>query len=274
MVRYGIRGVLDWSYPWRLALLLLACVGALYCGFRSVLIFLGMIFAIQFYLEGLFRPRNLFILASVMVVVGSLMLPNAEKLPLVVQRTISFLPVEISPIARQNADYSAQWRLQMWEQLLPTIPEYLWKGKGYGIDPTDLEFAFENARRGYMGPYGGSLAAGDYHSGPLTIIIPLGIWGVLAFAWFIIVSLRYLYRAYRYGAPEFIAINRFLLAFFIARVVSFVFIFGSFSNELYFFTGIIGLSVSLNGAEATERVAQEEQTEELGLGELATDRPR
>ncbi len=80
-----------------------------------------------------------------------------------------------------------------------------------------------------------------------------------AFLWFAIASIKYLYRNYRYGDPDLRVINTFLLAFFIARFIYYMTVFGNFYSELYFFTGLIGLSVSLNGSDlpVTEEAKEE-----------------
>jgi hypothetical protein len=93
----------------------------------------------------------------------------------------------------------------------------------------------------------GSMVAGDYHSGPLSTIIPLGLWGAIGFLWLLAAGAKALYRNYRYGAPALRQINTFFLAFFIAQGIFFFGIFGAFNTQLYMFTGLLGMSVSLNG---------------------------
>ena len=92
---------------------------------------------------------------------------------------------------------------------------------------------------------------GDYHNGPLSVIIPFGIYGVLAFLWFVFASLRLMWRYLKFGDPNLRKINALLLAAFGAKVLLFLTVFGALSSELVFFTGLIGLSVALNGAPAT-----------------------
>jgi hypothetical protein len=162
----------------------------------------------------------------------------------------------------------------MWNEVLPDVPKYLFRGKGYSFDPTEMDLADENARRGFGTQFSEALIVGDYHSGPLSVLIPLGLWGVLAFGWFMVACLRYLYYNYRHGDPELQRINLFLLTYFVARLVGFVFVFGALNYDLFVFTGLIGLSVSLNGARpvrAGARVAAESEVgyrEEFASGEL------
>ncbi|HWX18520.1 MAG TPA: hypothetical protein VN578_01315 [Candidatus Binatia bacterium] len=266
MAQYGLRGVFDWKKPWRGLLLIAAGVACLYSGFRSSLGLFGLTLLAQLCCEGLFRPRVL-ILGSVSLVVGGLLLaPLSERLPLSIQRTISFLPVEISPMAKFSAESTAEWRFQMWKEVLPDIPRYLLKGKGYSFDPSELAFAEENAGRGYTSQYEGTIMVGDYHSGPLSVIIPFGIWGVIGFIWFLAATLRYLYRNYRDGDLALRQINTFLLAYFIARILQFIFVFGGFYSEFYVFAGLAGLSASLNGPI---RAKEEEETSAETEEELA-----
>ncbi|MEI2825055.1 MAG: hypothetical protein V9F04_00635, partial [Dermatophilaceae bacterium] len=81
----------------------------------------------------------------------------------------------------------------------------------------------------------------------LSLIIPLGLFGLISFLWFLAAAFRVLRYNYRYGDAEYRRINTFLLAYFTVRVLFFFVIFGSFHTELTIFTGLIGLSISLNG---------------------------
>jgi hypothetical protein len=154
---------------------------------------------------------------------------------------------------------------------LPSIPQYLLKGKGYSINDSDLRFADENVRRGFSRTYEAAILSGDYHSGPLSLIIPFGIWGVIAFVWLMAAGLLYLFRNYRSGDPALKTINTFLLVFFLARLFCFLFVFGGYYSDIAAFIGLLGLSVSLNGSEPykAEEPTEEEKAEEIfakGLG--------
>ena len=243
---YGIRGMLEWDKPWRAGLLVLAFVACGYSGFRSILILMGLTFMVQFYFEGLHRTRLLAAFSGVLLLGGGLILTQSDKLPLVVQRTISFLPVNVNPTVKWSADASLKWRLDMWKAVLPDVPKHLLLGKGYSMDPTALYFSGDT--RGNS-EFEWAVVTGDYHNGPLSLIMPFGIWGLIAFGWFCVASLRYLYRNYKSGTSELRPINTFLLSYFAARLVFFVIFFGGFWSDFCMFTGIIGLSISLNGTE-------------------------
>ena len=171
------------------------------------------------------------------------------------QRAMSFLPVEIDPIARFDAQTSTEWRLTMWKRILPDVPKYLLLGKGYAINSSELSFLMTSGV-GRIDSSELAILAGDFHNGPLTLIMPFGIWGVIGFGWFTIASLRVLSRNYRFSPPALLNLNRFLLVFFIARIIYFFVFFGSFYSDFFLFAGIIGLSTSLNRGVRTPKASQ------------------
>jgi hypothetical protein len=70
---------------------------------------------------------------------------------------------------------------------------------------------------------------------------------------------RVTYQNYKHGDPAVGKINRFLFAFFLARVIFFIFVFGSLYTDLALFTGLVGLSVSINGGVAGPQKAVQPQ---------------
>ena len=73
--------------------------------------------------------------------------------------------------------------------------------------------------RGYGSSQDVAMLAGDYHSGPLFVVIPFGLCGVAALLLFLGTALRVLYHNYRFGDPALRQINAFLLAAFAARAI-------------------------------------------------------
>ena len=95
------------------------------------------------------------------------------------------------------------------------------------------------------------MVAGDYHNGPLSVIIPFGLLGAIAFTWMLAAAIRLLYHYHRFGDPALQRVNTFLLAAFVAKTLFFVFIFGALYSDLITFIGLVGLAISLNGAPET-----------------------
>jgi hypothetical protein len=136
----------------------------------------------------------------------------------------------------------------MWKALLPQVPSHLLLGKGYAISQEDYQSMGQDSAFHSIDPAEQGLAlSGDYHSGPLSVILPFGIWGAMAFVWFLIAGVWALQRNRRYGDPALQTFNTFLLTAFLVKIIVFLFIFGGFSGDVVGFAGYLGLSISLNG---------------------------
>ena len=247
LMHFGVRGLLEISKPWRFAVFFTLITLSLLGGFRSAAILLAILFLVQFYIEGLVRSHwfPVFVLGAGLG--GVLLVGFIDKMPLSIQRSLSFLPLNVDALARHDAFSTLDWRLEMWKTLLPDVPKYLLMGKGFSYSGRDYALIQEAVRRGRYSPYEDTLINGNYHNGLLTIIIPFGIFGFLAFSWFCWSSLRLLYLNFRFGEDRLKAINTFLLAFFCARLFFYVTFYGQFDLDLFIFTGTVGLSISLNG---------------------------
>ena len=264
LARYGIRGLTDVTKPWRGLLLLVATLGCFASGFRSVLILFGLTVCAAFYLEGLHRTKFLPLAAGLGLVAGGIVLPQADRLPFVVQRSLSFLPgAKVEAAVLRSASDSTDWRMQMWKRVLPEVPRYLLKGKGYTFGANEMyetrDAVFSRFDPGYVG----AIATGDYHNGPLSVIMPFGIAGAIGFVWFLAAALRYLYWNYRYGDASLKQVNTFLLAAFAAKTVFFMMVFGGLHTDLFWFTGLVGFSVSLNGQPSARVEEPEVAAEEV-----------
>ncbi|MGC3961130.1 MAG: O-antigen ligase family protein [Verrucomicrobiota bacterium] len=243
------------NQPWRLLAFVFITYVALSGGFRSFTITLILCFAFLFYLEGLIRTKLAPVFLLVLILTAAVTVPFVDKLPLTIQRSLSFLPVNVSPLVKFDAENSSNWRIKIWEEVIPTIPQYLILGKGYAIDAKEFEKVNMLTPATGQNSGEGAALAQDYHSGPLSLLIPLGIFGVIGFLWFMGASLYVLINNYRYGLAEHRHLNTFLLAHFLTKFVMFVFVYGSFQNDLALFTGIVALSLSLNAGMRKPAVA-------------------
>jgi hypothetical protein len=247
LLYYGIRELFDWAKPWRFLFLCLTVGASFFAGFRSIFALLVLIFAFQFYFEGLLRT-HVFPVVIGLAICGFLPIAlYSDRMPPVVQRAVSFLPVNVDAEVQSDAKASTDWRLEMWSVVWKDTPKYLIIGKGYSIDPTDMFLTTEAIRMGMIPSYEEAMLAGDYHSGPLSVLIPFGIPGALAFLWVLAAGGWVLYSNHRYGDARLRRINTLLLSYYLAYCVSFFFIFGAFNTQMFIFLGAAGLSVSLNG---------------------------
>jgi hypothetical protein len=257
MAKYGIRGIFNIGKPWRAIAFVSFSALSLLGGFRSVLIGFFAIFVLQFFLEGLHRTKLLPTMVLVLTMTGALVLPFAAKLPFTIQRALAFLPIPVDPMVRLSTESSIDWRLRMWKALLPQVPQYLLLGKGLAMSQEDFSIAEQvtSDARALSEDQWGAALAGDYHNGPLSLVIPFGAWGLIAWVWFLAASLRVLYRNYRYGDPALLSINTFLLASFVVRMLMFWLIVGGFYQDFISYIGLLGLGVSLNGGVASPAAA-------------------
>jgi hypothetical protein len=251
LLRFGVSGLFDLTKAWRLGIFLLAMTGSLLGGFRSTVIVLALLFIFQFLFEGGLKSRLFPVLVMVGILMGTFLVGFVDRLPLAIQRSFSFLPLNVHPMAKQDAMSTLDWRLQIWKTVLPEVPQYFFKGKGFGFSGTDLYLTEEAVKRGMYQSYEDTLVSGNYHNGLLTTIIPFGIFGLIGFLWFCWAALKVLYSNYRYGPESMSAINTFLLAFFVGRLVFFVVFSGQLDLDLMIFPGTVGLSVALNGGMRT-----------------------
>jgi hypothetical protein len=247
LLRFGLRGVLDFSKVWRLVFFTLLAGASLFGGFRSSVILIFILALVMFFLEGLHRQYHLVLLVGFVVLGGVFLWGFADRLPLAVQRSISFLPFDVNPVAKDDAMGTLEWRVDMWKIAAKDVPKYLLLGKGYSFSGTDYYLTEEAVKRNMFRAYESTLISGNYHNGILTLIIPFGIFGTLGFVWFCWAAIKALLRNYKYGDPELQTTNRFLLGYFITRLIFYLVFYGQFDMDFMIFTGIVGFSVSLNG---------------------------
>jgi hypothetical protein len=152
--------------------------------------------------------------------------------------------------------------VQLWTATAQQIPQYFFLGKGYAISMEDwnniqASGAFLNAGgAATMGGQDNPLAiSSDFHNGPLSVIIPFGIWGVLAFWWILFVCGWILFRNYRNGSPSLKLANSFLLVQFLVKIFIFMTVFGALQNDLGTLMALVGLSVAINHGLARSNAA-------------------
>lgn len=248
LIRYGIRGLLDWHRPWRISLLMLVIAFSLLGGFRSTFVYFALLFSVQFLVEGLHKTRILPVAIGVVVLGFAVLVGAATKLPMPIQRSLSVIPfIPVKEAAKADSEISSNWRKEIWKRVTPEVWEHFWLGKGLTSSARNYYLETQAYRYGLADEYEMTILAGDYHNGPLTLIIPFGIWGVLAFIAFLLASLRVMWRNRQAGTGWLPNINRVILSVFITKIIFFFGVFGSFATDFFGFVGLIGLSVSLNG---------------------------
>ena len=250
MVKYGLRGIFSAAHPGRSVLFLCSVVLTMLGGFRVTLISYCELFLLLFFLEGLYRTRMVLVFAAGLMLTVTVLVPFADKLPFTFQRAMSFLPLHFDPAAKLDAEGSKEWRENMWAATWPKVPQYLLLGKGYALHEEDYQLmgggAFQGLGTGLDAGADGLAISMDYHNGPLSTLMPFGIWGMISYLWVALAGLFILYRNYRYGDAEIQPLNNFLLAQGISVFFGFFFIFGSYANDIGNWAKLAGLSIAFN----------------------------
>jgi hypothetical protein len=253
MARYGIRGVFLAGRLWRLFLFAVFAVCIAGDGYRTVLFLFMASFILMFFMEGLHRTQLLMVFGLAGILMCVAVIPLADKLPFTFQRALAFLPLKLDDEAVLSADASTDWRLAMWSALLPQVPPHLLLGKGFAITTEDYNEAMTGGSMAATAAHldasqGGLALASDFHNGMLSVILPFGIWGVLATFWFFGAGLKVLYRNWKYGDPALRLANAILFILFFIEAAEFASCFAglSLASELQNFIGYLGLGIALN----------------------------
>ncbi len=251
MARYGIRGIFLSGKIWRPLVFFLSFSLIFLGGFRFLLFLGAAIFIVQFFAEGLHRTRMLPVFAWVGITAMVALIPLASKLPFTVQRTLAVLPLDLDPEARQAAQDTVDWRVNMWKALMPQVSQHLLLGKGLAISPEEynemMGTALGSETAGFDPSQDPMALSYDYHNGPLSVLIPFGIWGGIAVLWFLASGLRVTYCNFQYGDASLQTANTFLFVAFLVYTIQFLFLGGGLSNDISRFAGFVGLSIAFNG---------------------------
>jgi len=250
LARYGLRGLLSAQRPWRALLFIFAFTVSLLGGFRSALGGMVIMLTLMFFMEGLHRTRLLPAMLMAAVLGSTVLATCSNKLPFTFQRAMCFLPLQWDNDVLMDAQASSEWRFKIWAATWPKVPQYLLLGKGYTITKEDYEITSGTFLR--FGPQIDAsqdplALSSDYHSGPLSTLMPFSIWGAIGIIWLMAATVFVLYRNYRYGDPGLQTFNIFMLASSIVAIISFFFIFGGFNNDVGNFAKITGFSLAMNG---------------------------
>jgi hypothetical protein len=215
----------------------LAAACTLLSGFRGSILELGAIFAITTYLRGslsqLLRLVGVGVLGLILLL---LMQGTVFNLPPSMQRALSFLPGKWDSTVLADAQFSAQWRFDMWERMLNTdrYIENKWLGDGFGLSAMQLQQAQTAlANNGPEQVKESFLISGTVHSGPISTIRFVGYVGLFIFIGFLLACAREAWRICRacQGTPYF-PLALLIGVPVIYKPLAYVVIFGAYESDL------------------------------------------
>jgi hypothetical protein len=230
-----IAYVLFRKKSFRLILIVLAFFFVAMTGFRS------RIFqtAVMVFLTGLWFSKNrmrtfiMWALAGALVLI--FLMIAAPMLPRAVQRAVSAIPfIPVDAAIAERAEGSSDWRFDLWrDYCIPNIPRYLLVGRGLAHDITG--FAWLQSKW-----YGGAeffYFMGRYHSGPLTLLLDLGLVGFVSFTLFFLLVVRDSWAAAKkYASKCDTMISRYYIYLTLLmsyEVFNYYFIFGDIRSSLF-----------------------------------------
>ena len=121
-------------------------------------------------------------------------------------------------------------------------------GKGFTYSGGEMEWVQQMGTR--ISAVEWALVGSWYHSGPLTLLVCLGLPGTITFVWLLVASGRWLKRQWITSRPELRTINLFIYALFLERGIFFLVFYGQIELDLILFTSLVGLSLAINGVPA------------------------
>jgi hypothetical protein len=167
-------------------------------GHRGVAVLLGLTILVYMVIKRREVPFFQFVkLAAVLIVVLTILYLFVGELPRTFQRAVAWLPgIEVAHEANQDASSTSEWRIEFWRQLLQMVPDYLWIGRGLAFNQIDAQSA--SALTSDAGTqYVFLTAVHLYHSGPLWLILDLGLAGFVSGLLFMMSGIAYYGRQLR-----------------------------------------------------------------------------
>lgn len=221
----------------RSAILLLGFIGVSLGGFRSAIIGLVALMMVNVRLRhgwgGVFR-LGLWLggfLAFVIVVHSA----GIYRLPLSIQRALTFLPGRWDEVAVLEAKTSSRWRYEMWREML-TSDRYIDNkllGDGFGFSMRQFAMMQSLTRMGEAGQQETFMIVGQVHSGPVSAIRYVGYVGCTFFIIILFYMARHAWTLARraLGTP-FETVALFIAVPIIFEPFNYIVIFGSYDYAL------------------------------------------
>lgn len=186
---------------------------------------------------------------------------HGRMFPLPVQRALSFMPMaDVSFEAANDATGTLHWRLEVWKRAMAEyLPDHWLVGQGLAFDPRALQEAVN------LGLYHRDWAfiTRSYHNGVISLLLILGLPGLLVGLGFIGASLREYFRLLRLDWPNplLFRIYRAVFAWFAVMAVSFCTTYGDLQIS---FPQLFFIAMILEGLAKTRESLLRKTGEEAG----------
>ena len=229
----SIRGIWLWPLP----VIFFGLV--LISGHRLGVVIFGLFVMVLAYIQRAFTFTRIWLLCMTAIIGWFVLVEWSPYFPEGVQRSISWIPgVDIPDYVRKDAENTMEWRLLLWSEAMKKFPEYWLIGKGYAFSGKEMiGVAGANVT---TAPLDWALISNSYHNGPISLLLGLGIFGLLTGAGFLLGALvrhrRFLKR--KWVDPNLKCSHQAVYALFLTYVLVFFTLFGAveeFSPFLFMF---------------------------------------
>jgi O-antigen ligase len=130
------------------------------------------------YLQRGFTFARLFLAFFLALIGWYVLIHTAQYLPPGAQRALSWVPgADIPEYVRTDATGTIEWRLELWEEGLKTLPQYWLVGKGYAF--SEKEAIGVTGANQATDQIAWALVTSSYHNGPISLLLGLGVFGFL-----------------------------------------------------------------------------------------------
>lgn len=219
----------------RFVLILLAFVLVGFTGSRSRIFQVGVLVFLSSVYFSNNRSRAIVMWALIGLLSLGFLMITAPMLPRAMQRAVSFIPfLPVDTAIAERAAYSSNWRFELWKNYcIPNIPKYLLIGRGIAHDI--MGFAW--LQSSWYGSSEFFYFMGRYHSGPLTLLLDLGLPGTICFTVFFLMVVKDSWQTVRrYAARQQSLVARYYIYLTISmsyEVFNYYFIFGDIRSSLF-----------------------------------------
>ena len=191
-------------------------------GYRSAIIILTGFSLIFLYLNDMLKNKMV-IYFTISVFLFAMILLFLKYMPVPIQRSLAWVPfIDIHENARHFATQTSEWRIILWKLALKELPDYLVVGKGLAFDPNvRLPFSAKEI-------YAWAIRTMNYHNGPLSLLIVLGVGGFISFFMFLFLIVKKHFKLIRlpWKSSDLKHYHLVIYSFFLMEIVFFLLIFG------------------------------------------------
>jgi len=181
LIYYSINDVLGRRATVLIPVILLLMALGLGSGHRAHLIHTGVLLLALAWVQRAFRPRNVLVVFSGVVLATAMIYAFSPILPPAVQRSVSFLPgIQVSAEVAHDAASTWMGRLEVTKLGVNMIPDYFWLGRGFRRYADIIPYSRE-----HLDSITFATLQGHYLNGFVGLMVNTGIFGALAMCLFL-----------------------------------------------------------------------------------------